>query len=473
MRSLARPSCALVFALVLVAPAARGEGARIVDAPGLPPFDNLQAAVNAATDGDTILVASGNYEGFTISNKSVHVVAAANHDVFIAGAIQVVGLAQHRSVLLAGLKPTGRTLTGTSEPGLIVSNCQGHVRVESCTILGGLGAPSVNKKWGNGGHAVVLQASPRVVLAHCTITGGSSSGDDGLICYDCTGGDGGFGVRANLSSPALYHCTIRGGHGGTTGFQGGNGGHGVWQGNTFVFAAGSVLRGGNGGNGLDNVLAYGGDGGDGLVVNDAGTIELLDNTYFGGAAGIAWIFPQNNGQPGAPISGAGAITQHPGEARELTTARMLFDGSQWNVTVNGVPGDQVWLRFASRPEHRFQSSIPGLHAVKNAPVPLIAAGVIPASGQLVLTLPLTDLVGQPDRVIYAQGFGFDAQGKAWLGSPMHTLVLDLNSPPDCNGNLLSDLADTLLGFSPDCGPNLVPDECDPDLNGNGIPDECE
>lgn len=472
MRSSALRFAAPALAFALTAPDSAAGGARIVDAPGLPPFYSLQEAVDAATDGDTILVATGLYEGFTIGDKSLHVVAAAGHDVRIAGAIQVLHLAGHRIVLLSGLKPTGRIQPVTSEPGLIVSSCQGHVRVEGCTIAGGKGAALEHPNFGTGGHAVVLQASPRVVFSHCTITGGNGNGDGGN-CYDCNGGDGGFGVRVNQSAPVFYQCAIQGGHGGTSGYQGGSGGHGVWQGNTFVFAAGSLLRGGNGGHGTDFIWAYGGDGGNGLLVNAAGTSELLDNTYIGGTGGTAIVFPQNAGQPGAPFGGAGTVTQHAGEARELTLARMVFDGSQLQVTATGLPGDKVWLRFASRPEHRFQSSIPGLHAVKNAPVPLVAAGVIPASGSLLLTVPITDLVGQAERVIYAQGFGFDGQGAGWLGSPMHALVLDLGSPPDCNGNQQSDLADTLLGISPDCGPNLVPDACDPDCDGNSVADDCD
>jgi hypothetical protein len=47
------------------------------------------------------------------------------------------------------------------------------------------------------------------------------------------------------------------------------------------------------------------------------------------------------------------------------------------------------------------------------------------------------------------------------------------SPPDCNGNGISDCADIDSGASADCNSNYVPDECEPDCNSNGIPDSCD
>jgi hypothetical protein len=473
MRSSALRLASVALAFALTAPDSAAGGARIVDAPGLPPFSNLQDAVDAAADGDTILVASGSYDGFTITNKSLHVVGVQGHAVLIDGAIQVQQLAAHRSVVLAGLRVTGRVLNVLSEPALIVTSSLGHVRVESCNLTGGLGGPlDFNDNYGDGGHGVVLQASPQVVFAHCAITGGNGNGDH-TGCWTCTGGDGGYGVRVNLSSAAFYQCVVKGGRGGTTGLQGGNGGDAVWQGNSWLFAAGSSFTGGAGGNGEDFVIAWAGDGGDGLFVTEFATAELLDNTYAGGAGGKAIVFPENNGQPGAPIAGPGTVHEHFGEARGVAATRMHFDASNLQVTVLGEPGDKVWLQVSTRPAWRYQGLMPGVHLVANTQVPMTPAGVIPASGSLVIALPIPDLVGQADRVLYLQGLGFDALGDAWLGSPMHTLVLDLGSPPDCNGNQQSDLADTILGTSPDCSPNLVPDECEVDCDLNGQPDACD
>jgi hypothetical protein len=468
-------TCVPTISLVLLAaPAVRANGARIVNAPGLPPFTDLQAAVDASSEGDTILVAGGQYEGFTIDDKSLSVVAVPGQAVFVAGAIQVLHLPVDKRVLLSGIAATGRVLTGLSEPALIVTDCQGNVRIETCNLTGGLGSLSISsQKFGDGGHAVVLQASTQVVFAHCTITGGKGGGTSSQ-CESCTGGTGGHGVRINLSQPTFYQCTVTGGAGATALYHGGKGGAGAWQGNSWLFAAGSSFKGGRGGNGEDFLPAYGGDGGDGLFVNTGATADLLDNTYAGGLGGNGNTgVPANKGQPGSPMSGGGTFNQYPGKARALAASLMQFDGADLQVAVSGEPGDSVWLRISQRPAYRFQASLPGVHAVHSTQVPLVAAGLIPPSGQLQLLVALPNSSVQPEQVLYVQGFGFDAAGAAWLGTPMQALVLDREAPPDCNGNQQSDLADTVLGSSGDCGPNLVPDECEPDCDANGLPDACD
>ena len=44
---------------------------------------------------------------------------------------------------------------------------------------------------------------------------------------------------------------------------------------------------------------------------------------------------------------------------------------------------------------------------------------------------------------------------------------------DCNNNGIPDWLDIANGTSADCNTNGVPDECEPDCNGNGVPDDCD
>jgi hypothetical protein len=472
MRTPFHRSCAgIALALLLIVPAARAGGARIVDAPGLPPFTNLQEAVDAAADGDTILVAGGTYAGFAIHDKSLQVVAVQSQNVFIDGTVQVVGLSAQRSVVLSSLKVTAHPSPGLSDAALVVSTSQGHVRLETCHFNGGPGAPS-QPQFGFGGHGVVLQASSQVAFDNCFITGGDGSGDNGA-CSGCIGGDGGHGVRSNLSTSAYYECGITGGNGGSSGARGGLGGSGLWLGNTWSFSSGSTYKGGDGGNGLNPGLAFGGDGGSGLFVNTLATAQLFDNAYAGGAGGASSSSSANNGQPGSGIGGSGNAVQHAGTSHDLRTNKMLFDGSPLMLSAIGNPGEPVWVRMSTQPMFRYQDGLPGVHLVANAHVPLHFVGLVPANGELIAVLPTPKLVGVAKRVFYMQGFGFDFSGKQWLGCPMHTVLLDREALPDCNGNQQSDLADVFLGTSADCGPNLVPDECDPDCDANGVPDDCD
>ncbi len=45
--------------------------------------------------------------------------------------------------------------------------------------------------------------------------------------------------------------------------------------------------------------------------------------------------------------------------------------------------------------------------------------------------------------------------------------------PDCNGNGIADSIDLEQGTSKDCNGNLIPDECEPDQDGDTIPDVCD
>lgn len=51
--------------------------------------------------------------------------------------------------------------------------------------------------------------------------------------------------------------------------------------------------------------------------------------------------------------------------------------------------------------------------------------------------------------------------------------LDFGLSADCNNNQTPDECDIDAGTSDDCGGNGVPDECEPDCNDNGEPDDCD
>jgi hypothetical protein len=241
-----------------------------------------------------------------------------------------------------------------------------------------------------------------------------------------------------------------------------------------MFSAGSSFRGGRGGDTYCALNpAKGGDGGAGVYVDSAARAGLLDNTCLGGAGGIATGCANSNGLSGPGVGGPGLSIQYPGAARALQSYRLVFDHSILAVEVTGEPGDEVWIRIGAQPEFSIQASIPGVQLVQNGRVPVQPSGVIPSTGKLQVSLGPLALLAEPGRVLFMQGFGHDVFASPWLGSPMHALVLDVESIPDCNGNQQSDLYDVLLGFSIDCGQNLVPDECDPDCDGNGRPDDCD
>lgn len=77
--------------------------------------------------------------------------------------------------------------------------------------------------------------------------------------------------------------------------------------------------------------------------------------------------------------------------------------------------------------------------------------------------------GQPDSCDLASGFSRDQDGD---GRPDEC-------QPDCNGNMLPDPWEVTIGQAPDCNGNGVPDSCDiasgfaRDCDANGVPDDCD
>ncbi|HVQ26270.1 MAG TPA: hypothetical protein VMV01_13880, partial [Planctomycetota bacterium] len=127
----------LVLSAVLPAlsPAARA-GVLVVDGPAGSGYPNVQAAVDAATNGDVILVRQGGGGLFTIAGKSLTVIADRGAD-----AACTTELAQGNPMggslnnVVRDIGPGGVVvLRGLLLGGLEISNVQGTVWVEDCTV---------------------------------------------------------------------------------------------------------------------------------------------------------------------------------------------------------------------------------------------------------------------------------------------------------------------------------------------------
>ncbi|HEX5011641.1 MAG TPA: hypothetical protein VFY71_14705, partial [Planctomycetota bacterium] len=96
-----------VLAGVLAATPAAAQGALwIVDDDGGPGVDatDIQAAIDAAADGDVILVRSGVYSSLVLDGRSLSVIGEDGEDVELApGTVSVAHLAADQRVLLRGL----------------------------------------------------------------------------------------------------------------------------------------------------------------------------------------------------------------------------------------------------------------------------------------------------------------------------------------------------------------------------------
>ncbi len=433
-RCILRPQLAPAIAILIAAGTASAD-VIVVDAAGGGDHLDIQPAVDAASDGDAILVKPGNYTSFTIDHKDLSVVGDGA-PITVTGGITVRNTLEHHPVLLAGLDSIGvKEDQGVVFPALFLSVARGPVRVERCTLIGGDGfycgwtcSPFDEHA---GGEAVRIEIALNICFTECTIRGGH-----GEIWFD--GGDqtrGGEGIVASGCSLSIHDSIVEGGVGGGQQWgwglaSGGDGGVALHAQdtatvNTIVHLSGSEVTGGNGGD-ADMCLDPGGAGGDGLSLHGSTTAGyLLDTTLAGGAPGCG----TNNPPAGVPlVTGVGATADFwPGTSRLLRSRTPLREQEVVPFSFEGEPGDLVFL---------LESRAAGFHLLP------AASGVMPlryparqrfrfmgsldASGTLDLFLTMPDLpIGRESARTYTAAYFRDVSGGAWLGSPATRLVVDI------------------------------------------------
>ncbi|MCK6445644.1 MAG: hypothetical protein L6Q99_04565 [Planctomycetes bacterium] len=434
-------------------------------------YADLPEAVAAAPDGGSLIVGPGTYSGFGLYGKSLSIFALPGSTVVIDGGVEVGSLAATQSVVLSGLEVTAGLSTAETTPALRVSDCLGDVRVQDCTLTGRVITDCDN----GGGDGASVRNSTRVVFVACQLNGGHANTSCGCI----GGGNGGNGLFAESSDVALYDSKFHGGSGSWGQWYGGSGGSGAITVDSDLFASGSIFEHGF----AAPSCSSGGVSG----FNGIGLL-LLDATSQARLLGCG----------ATSLGGPGQFAIKSIQARSFsTTSAVTIERASSTLTVEGVPGDRVFLASSFTSGYVPLSSYFGVWLV---PYPSYVTkqplGVVPPSG--VLTVPITsfEVPSGAARVMHRQGLVLAANG-AWLASPIHQLVLDrqsgpdcdsngsadlvdqLEGAPDCNSNFVLDACDITLGTSADCNANAVPDECDistgssTDCDSNGVPDECE
>jgi hypothetical protein len=381
-------------------------------------FDEIQPAIDAASDGDVILVRPVKvYQTFTLAKGLVVRATTGRFDV--AGdysTVAITGIAAGKAAKLGGAHVYVRSVAlsiGSSagevgiEDSAFVSDGRAVIQISDCTnvhlnqlevacsIFSIGDAPAVliwnsrvqlsqatirgggNPFWDShgdgipGSPALEVEGS-RVVLARPEITGGN--GGDGDSAPDCSqthpGGDGGPGVIIVASDVLVLGDPTDFIHGG----DGGSSGHDSW--------GDCGLRGGDGGPG---------------ILSNVGTAHLsaieLEGGYGGWAGNYSCPSPcGKTGSKGPPFSGPGIdfISPyfpvllmdgglHPGRSFQIdihqgevdATLVLLFSSQRGWIDIKGVPG----APFATLPGAWFVG---------------VAAGKIPAGGSKTITLTLPD-----------------------------------------------------------------------------------
>lgn len=425
---------------VVAASKAHAGGVRIVEPTGTSNYPNIQAAVDAAVNGDVVLVGAGVYSGFTIPYKALIVAAAPNGGAIVHGSVQIQGLLAGREVALIGLEVSG----SNDLPALWVSNCAGHVLLQDCSFTGGGGPYS----------GVDVTMSNSVALVRCTATGSLGYSDFG----DFYGGDG---VRCSNSSLAVYDCSLVGGDAQQVcDYPPGDGGWGYrGEPGSLLVASGSSARGGKGGNDCFCGKPPG-KGGAGFAVGSGSALNLLDITATSGPPGISPCGINAGSYPEIYNQG-GTVTMYPGPARKLSpTQAVASDNSIWSLSISGSNGDRIYLPGSRTLGFSWVPSTGGVWLIGVPTGPTQLLGLVPSTGVLAAQKAVPDVpLPLTHRAVFSQVVAADSANERFLGAPAARIVLNRESGPDCNGNGVQDYVEILEGLVPDVNHNLIPDTC--------------
>src|SRR5262245_51356283 len=128
------------LACLAVAPCFASGGTRILGDPSGTVYATVQAALDAAPDGATLLVPQGQYQPFAIDGKSTTIVGFPGAMVEVHGTIDVRNLQEDSSVVLIGLRASAvGTSNSANSSALEIANCAGLFRAQGCTFTGPTG----------------------------------------------------------------------------------------------------------------------------------------------------------------------------------------------------------------------------------------------------------------------------------------------------------------------------------------------
>ena len=396
------------------------------------PFATIQAAVDAASGVDVVLVDPGAYSGFSIDGKGGAVVVDSG-TAHVSGAIDVDHVGIGQICLLADLQGAA---TSTEGFALQIRHSAGSIRVQNSTFAGKDVTTYAYLPAGTGANVAF---SGDVVLTQCAVRGGHGATEhDASI-------SGGLGLFARSSGLRLFASSFAGGHGSSDdsgdAWDGGNGGHGLETPEGLTFASECTFAGGYGGQGGEGYDPFdcidggrGGSGGDGIRVGSTppGTgspvVQLLGSTTGGGAPGGGGYSQCGSagapGQPGQPVAvnnGSSVILTD--ASRRMEGPSVAREAGLLPLTFRGVAGDEVRLDFERgnlgpwSPGHVGRVARPGLRSLD--------VGTIPPGGVLVVQFPIPDLgPGVEARAVLMTPVFVDSNGAEHAGNSFAVVLLD-------------------------------------------------
>jgi hypothetical protein len=414
------------LAPAMLAPAVLAQQVWTVSPQG--PLTTIQAAVNAAADGDLILVQSGTYPPFDVQAKSLTLVGDPAAEVFLFAVfppgipfdrgIEVRNLAANQRVVVRGID--FRIAVPDPLPTAEIANCSGAVLFEDCEIAGSVGA------------GVSVSNSNSVTFVRCLLRGGGPFLPVGSSVFQPNAG-----VQVLAAQVYLFDSAVVGSQGKdwTLISQSTSvGGPGLVLKSGFVLAQGASLQGGRGGQnstiGFQPCIPMQA-GGAGVVVEQtqgSSRLVLISSDLAGGLGGQPLPgCPEPAGATGpSQVVTAGQVDVVTAEARSLGLSGLVREQQSTAIVLAGQPGDLAWLfvSMASGSGSFLEPSLfaPHLDLASLALLPI--PGLNPA-GVLVSELTAPNLPpGVAFRALSGQALFLSASGELFLSGPSELRIVD-------------------------------------------------
>jgi uncharacterized protein DUF5648 len=283
--------CVLIALMSLLAAPSLMLGATLeVDADGRASYATIQAAVDAAADGDTVVLRPGTYTG------------AGNRDIDL----------QRKAITIQSTDPEDADIVSAT-----ILDCQGtvhdpHRGFDAVDFSGEISGLTVTGGVASDGGAIYCYNSD-LILTHCRILDNATL--SGEARGESDGGSGG-GIYGLDSTVEIIDCLISGNATGagmeSRDATGGSGGHGAGLYATQATIDRCIIQGntcGAGGDSTDTGRGTGGPGGDGGGVFCQVSLEISNSLLVGNRCGLGGdgATVGDNGQGGGIWCGSGRI----------------------------------------------------------------------------------------------------------------------------------------------------------------------
>jgi hypothetical protein len=364
-------------------------------------FTSIQSAVDAAADGDTVLVRQGNYDSIRIHGKGLIVSAEGYCSLRPTSgyAILVRDTAPSQRVVIRG------DFSCDVSGGLWISRCLGPVLIEECSFYT---YPSTSIRSG----ATVIE-SPVVTMVRCLLQGASRQG---VVP--------GFGLHAIRSSVNLHECTLLGSD--ASFLVAADGGAGAHLDASFLSATSTTIQGGKGGYGAASggvCTSVPGTGGPALQLGGPSAVYAFACTLVPGQGGSSAPSPCPVGSAGARVAGAGTLTEMVGVAPQLAATSHVHTGDTFDIEVSGPVGASAFLLMSPQHDSYF---LPACRGTVDPELPTaftFPVGVVPSSGRIELPITVVGNLGALSANVYVQAVMFH-MNECLLGTTTALLVVD-------------------------------------------------